>query len=202
MTIAPAPISVSGDLTTAASVPSGEKAGLKRSWVGSRATSLPHWKSVLTASTQMPYGKGEEPDVSVRTIREPSQPVSTTARAEASRALPSAFMTNRYGMKPEMPGLPGGLPTGAGLISGSSSIVATCAPSGETSAMTAVPPRASGPATSRPRPSSTWVNVERTTARREPSADAESHVCVPPPRVSLRLPVPSGATRQMSVPQR
>ena len=33
-------------------------------------------------------------------------------------------------MKPEMPGLPGGLPTGAGVISGSSSIVATCAPSG------------------------------------------------------------------------
>ena len=93
MTIAPAPMSASGDSTTAASVPSGEKAGLKRSWVGSRATSLPHSKSVLIASTQMPYGKGEDPDLSVRTIREPSQPVSTTARAEASRALPSGFMT-------------------------------------------------------------------------------------------------------------
>ena len=79
---------------------------------------------MLTASTQMPYGKGEDLDVSVRTIREPSQPVSTTARAEASRALPSGFMTNRYGMRPDRPGLPGGLPTGAGVSSGTRSTVA------------------------------------------------------------------------------
>jgi hypothetical protein len=101
-----------------------------------------------------------------------------------------------------MPGLPGGLPTGAGVISGSSSIVATCEPSGEISAITTVPPRGSGPAISRPPASSTWANVERTTARREPSADAESHVCVPSPRVSRRSPVPFGATRQTSSPQR
>ena len=81
--------------------------------------------------------------------------MSTTARAEASRALPSAFITNRYGMRPETPGLPGGLPTGAGVISGTRSTVATCEPSGAISAITPMPLRGRAPAIRRPEPSST-----------------------------------------------
>jgi hypothetical protein len=65
--------------------------------------------------------------------------MSITERAVASRALPSAFMTNMYGTKPERPGVPGGLPTGAGVTSGSSSTVETCAPLGAISAITSMP---------------------------------------------------------------
>ena len=121
----------------------------------------------------MPSANGASSPVSVRTIRLPSQPVSTTARAAASRCDPSAFMTNRYGWKPDTPGLPGGLPTGAGVTSGSSSMVATCLPSGAISAITAIPPRGRLPPTWRPSASSTCANVARTTAIRDPSADAD-----------------------------
>jgi hypothetical protein len=110
---------------------------------------------VLVASTQMPYGNGSASDLSVRTSRWPSQPMSITERAVASRALPSAFMTNMYGTKPDRPGVPGGLPTGAGVTSGSSSTVATCAPLGAISAITSMPPRGSLPVRRRPLPSST-----------------------------------------------
>ena len=81
--------------------------------------------------------------------------MSTTARADASRALPSGFMTNRYGMRPDRPGLPGGLPTGAGVSSGTRSTVAICEPSGAISAITPMPLRGSLSVMRRPEPSST-----------------------------------------------
>ena len=120
-------------------------------------------------------------------------------RAVASRPEPSGATTNRYGTRPVRPGLPGGLPTGAGLVSGSSSTVATWRPSGAISAITAVPPRGSASPTWRPLASSTYANVSRTTASRVPSLDADSQSTS---RVSAFRPVPSGAARHTSGPQR